>query len=203
MACVRKKFPPFWTIRLEQAVDEFRDEGIEYVGGWKGGQYPVDARCADCGHMFRPSLKHVRAGHGCPKCHLTGFWSVVRVRRDSSLAMRPSLLYLVEFTDWDPGATVFHKVGIGTLGTITRPCGGGSDRLYRHYRDGARLVACAEDDLLTCLMAEQMILKVVASRAYTPTASRIRGGDTECFIPDESIDLQAWVEHARSARAQP
>jgi hypothetical protein len=166
MACVRKKFPPSWTISLEQAIQEFRDAGIEYTGQWQGGQYPVDARCTECGHVFRPSLKHVRAGHGCPRCNLTGFWAIGRISRDPLLAARPTLLYLVEFTDWDSEATVFHKVGIGTLDAISRPRGGGCDRLYRHYRDGARLISSAETDLLTCLTAEQMILRRVAGRAY-------------------------------------
>jgi hypothetical protein len=200
MACVRKKFPNPRVVPLEHAVQEFRDEGIDYLGGWRGGQHPVDARCVECGHLFRPSLKHVRAGHGCPRCNLTGFWTVARLQRDLRLAARPSLLYLVEFTDWDTEATVFCKVGIGTLDAISRPRGGGCDRLYRHYRDGAQLVSSAEAELLTCLMAERMILKHVASRAYTPTRNRIRGGGTECFFPGEPIDLQAWVHSARTSR---
>lgn len=32
----------------------------------QGGQFPVDARCFECGHMFRPSLTNIRTGHGCP-----------------------------------------------------------------------------------------------------------------------------------------
>ena len=63
---------------------------------------------------------------------------------------------------------MFHKVGIGTLDEISRRRGGGCDRLYRHYRDGAQLISSLETDLLTCLIAERMILKHVASRAYTP-----------------------------------
>lgn len=66
MACVRKKFPHPRTVPLEQAIQEFRDEGIDYLGGWTGEQHPVDARCAECGHMFRPSLKHLRAGARLP-----------------------------------------------------------------------------------------------------------------------------------------
>lgn len=194
----RKKFKHPRTIPLEQAIEELRDTGIEYIGGWEGGQFPVDARCTECGHLFRPSLKHVRAGHGCPRCNLTGAWTVARIQRDPSLAARPALLYLVEFTDWDTEATVFHKVGIGTLDAISRPRGGGCDRLYRHYRDGARLVSSIEGDLLTCLLAERMILKQVVSCAYTPTANRIRAGNTECFLPSEPIDLQAWVDRARA-----
>lgn len=201
MACVRKKFKHPRTIPLEQAIEEFRDNGIEYVGGWEGGQFPVDARCVECGHMFHPSLKHVRAGHGCPRCNMTGAWTVARIQRDPGLAARPALLYLIEFTDWDTEATVFHKVGIGTLDAISRPRGGGCDRLYRHYRDGARLVSSIEGDLLTCLMAERMILKQVASRAYTPTANRIRAGNTECFRPSDPIDLQAWVDRTRARPA--
>ena len=201
MACVRRKFPQPRTIPLEQAIEEFRDAGIEYIGGWESGQFPVDARCVECGHMFRPSLKHVRAGHGCPRCNLTGFWTIARVQRDPGFAVRPSLLYLVEFADWDPGSTVFHKVGIGTLDAISRPRGGGCDRLYRHYRDGARLVSSVEGDLLTCLMAERMILKHVVSHAYTPTMNRIRAGNTECFLPSEPIDLQTWVDRARASSA--
>jgi hypothetical protein len=201
MACVRKKFRHPRLVPLEQAIEEFRDTGIEYVGGWKGGQFPVDARCVECGHMFRPSLKHVRAGHGCPRCNLTGVWTIARVRRDPGLAARPTLLYLVEFTDWDTEVTVFHKVGIGTLDAISRPRGGGCDRLYRHYRDGARLISSVEGDLLTCLTAERMILKYVASHAYTPTMNRIRGGNTECFLPSEPINLQEWVDKARASRA--
>jgi hypothetical protein len=50
------------TVPLEQAIQEFRNEGIDYHGGWEGGQVAVDAHCAECGHQFRPSLKHVRAG---------------------------------------------------------------------------------------------------------------------------------------------
>jgi hypothetical protein len=145
-------------------------------------------------------LKHVRAGHGCPRCNLTGFWSIGRVQRDHGLALRPSMLYLVSFTDWDTEATVFHKVGIGTLDAISRLRGGGCDRLYRHYRDGAKLVSAIEDNLLTCLVAEQMILKHVASRAYTPTTNRIRGGNTECFLPGETIDLQGWARQAPASR---
>jgi hypothetical protein len=199
MACVRKKFPPSWTTPLDQAIEEFREARMEYTGGWKDGQEPVDARCLECGHLFRPSLKHVRAGHGCPRCNLTGFWSVGRIQRDPVLAVRPALLYLVRFTDWDTEATLFHKVGIGTLDAISRPMGGGCDRLYRHYRDGAQLVSSIETSLLTSLKAEQMILKHVASRAYSPTANRIRGGNTECFLPGPPIDLQAWVERARAS----
>jgi len=116
------------------------------------------------------------------------------------LAARPSLLYLVEFIDWDTEATVFHKVGIGTLDAISRPRGGGCDRLYRHYRDGARLISSVEGDLLTCLTTERMILKYVASRAYTPTINRIRGGNTECFLPSEPINLQGWVDQGRASR---
>jgi hypothetical protein len=164
------------------------------------GQHPVDARCLECGHTFRPSLKHVRAGHGCPRCNLTGAWTVARLQRDPGLAARPSLLYLVEFTDWDIEATVFHKVGIGTLDAISRPRGGGCDRLYRHQRDGARLISSIDGDLLTCLTAERMILKHVASRAYTPTGNRIRAGNTECFLPGEPLDLQAWAQRARTIR---
>jgi hypothetical protein len=54
LACVRKKFPPPWTVPLGQAVEEFLDERIEYIARWKGGQYPVDARCLECG--YRPAL---------------------------------------------------------------------------------------------------------------------------------------------------
>lgn len=175
MACVRKKFPYPRTIPLEQAAEEFRDERIEYLGGWRGGQYPVDARCMECGHLFRPSLKHVRAGHGCPRCNLTGAWTATRLRRDPFLAARPALLYLIKFIDWDTEATVFHKVGIGTLDAISRPRGGGCDRLYRHYRDGARLVSSIEANLLTCLTAEQMILKHVATtRTRLPRTASAR-----------------------------
>jgi hypothetical protein len=110
------------------------------------------------------------------------------------------MLYLIQFTDWDTEATVFHKVGIGTLDTISHPHGG-CDRLYRHYRDGARLVSSVETDLLTCLTAERMVLRHVASRAYTPTTNRIRGGSTECFFPGAPIDLEAWIEQARTFRA--
>jgi hypothetical protein len=200
MACVRKKFPHPRTVPLAQAIQEFRDEGIDYLGGWEGGQHPVDARCAGCGHMFRPSLKHVRAGHGCPRCNLSGFWTVGRLQRDPVLAARPSLLYLVEFTDWDTEATVFHKVGIGTLDAISRPRGGGCDRLYRHYRDGARLVSSVETDLLTCLMAEQMVLRQVAGRAYTPTGNRIRGGNTG--VPVAEV-VRAAQPGARSGPGEP
>lgn len=203
MACVRKKFPQPRAVPIERAIQEFRDNGIEYIGGWKSGQYPVDARCAECGHMFRPSLKHVRAGHGCPRCNLTGAWTLARVQRDSSLADRPSLLYLIEFTDWDTESTVFRKVGIGTLDAISRPRGGGCDRLYRHYRDGARLISSVEGDLLTCLMAERMILKHVAVGAYTPTKNRIRGGNTECFCLTEPIDLLVWIRRARDCLVYP
>ena len=198
MACVRKKFVPSRTVPLARAIEEFLGNEIEYTGGWKGGQFPVDARCVECGHVFRPSLKHVRAGHGCPRCNLTGFWTIARVRHDPGLAARPSLLYLVEFTDWDTEATVFHKVGIGTLDAISRPRGGGCDRLYRHYSDGARLVSSVESDLLTCLTAERMIIKHVASHAYTPSTNRIRGGNTECFLPGMPIDLQAWADQVQA-----
>jgi hypothetical protein len=51
-----------------------------------------------------------------------------------------------------------------------------------------------EGDLLTCLTAERMILKHVASDAYTPSVNRIRAGNTECFLPSEIIDLQVWVD---------
>lgn len=129
MSCVRKKFPNPRTIPLEQAIQEFRDERIEYIQGWNGGQHPVEARCIECDHLFQPSLKHVRAGHGCPRCNLTGFWTVSRLQRHPGLAVRPSLLCLVEFTDWDTEGTVFRKVGIGTLDAISRPRGGGYDRL--------------------------------------------------------------------------
>ena len=142
----------------------------------------------------------MRAGHGCPRCNLTGFWTVGCLQHDPVLAARPALLYLVEFTDWDTEATVFHKVGIGTLNAISRPRGGGCDRLYRHYRDGARLISSIEADLLTCLTAEQLLLRHVSGRAYTPTANRIRAGNTECFIPGEAINLQLWINHARGAR---
>lgn len=198
MACVRKKFPPSRTVPLERATEEFLENGIEYTGGWKGGQFPVDARCVECGHVFRPSLKHVRAGHGCPRCHLTGVWTIARVRQDPALAARPSVLYLVEFTDWDTEATIFHKVGIGTLDAISRPRGGGCDRLYRHFRDGARLISSVESDLLTCLTTERMIIKHVASHAYTPSKNRIRAGNTECFLPGMPIDLQAWVDQVQA-----
>jgi hypothetical protein len=147
----------------------------------------------------RPSLKHVRAGHGCPRRNSAGFWSLGRVQRDPVLAVRPPLLYLVTFTDWDIEATVFHKVGIGTLDAISRPVGGGCDRLYRHCRDGAQLISAAEADLLTCLKAERSILKHVAARAYIPTANRIRGGSTECFLPGARIDLRAWIRKASRA----
>ena len=100
-------------------------------------------------------------------------------------------------SEGDTGATVLHRVGIGTLDAISRSRGGGCDRLYRHYRDGARLVSSAETGLLTCLTAGQMVLRQVAGRAYTPTGNRIRGGNTECFMPGEPINLQLWVKQAR------
>jgi hypothetical protein len=102
-------------------------------------------------------------------------------------------LYLVEFTDWDPSATIFHKVGIGVLDAISRPLAGGCDRLYRHVRAGASLLSSYEGNLLSCLTTEQLILKHVAERSYTPTDGRIRGGDTECFLPGEPINLRDWV----------
>jgi hypothetical protein len=203
MACVRKKFSHPKKVSLKQGVREFREEKIDYLDGWKGEQYPVRARCGNCGHEWGPSLKHVRAGHGCPRCHYTGFWSVSRLLRDPVLAARPAMLYVVEFLDRDTETTVFHKVGIGTLDGMSRPRGGGCDRLYRHYLDGAQLVSSVEADLLTCLIAEQIVLRRVACRAYTPTANRIRGGDTECFLPGELIDLRRFLKLARAANPMP
>lgn len=78
---------------------------------------------------------------------------------------------------------------------------GGCDRLCRHYLDGAQLILSVEADLLACLTAERMILKHAGSRAYLPTMNRIRGGITECFLPDKPVDLRAWVKRARASRA--
>ena len=38
-------------------------------------------------------------------------------------------------------------------------------------------------------MAERIILKRIAGQVYTPTMNRIGAGNTECFFPNEPIDL--------------
>jgi hypothetical protein len=124
---------------------------------------------------------------------------VARVRRHPELAVRPTVLYLVEFTDWDVSATDFHKIGVGTTDGINRKRGGQCDRLYRHHLDGARLLDSFQGDLLTCLQAEELIVAHVAPAVYTPTQGRIRGGNTECFLPSVLVELEPWVRRAREA----
>jgi hypothetical protein len=192
LPCSRRVIAAESRTTLDEAIAQFLAADIEYLDGWVDPQTPVTGRCLICQRAIRPMLRHVRAGHGCPHCNLTGFWSLPRLQRHPEYATRPARVYLVEFTDHDPADTVFHKVGITTVGGKT------SDRIHRHtVLDGGKLLGSADGDLITCYYAEQLVRRHVTDRAYRPSEGRIRGGYTECFLPGEPVDLDHWIDQAR------
>jgi hypothetical protein len=174
---------------------EIRDDllaaGVEYLDGYVNTQISVRGRCLTCERIVSVRPAHVRAGHsGCFNCAASGYFSLTRLKRRTDLAQRPAYLYLVEFVDFN--GTTFHKIGISTT----------ENRIHRHtVLCGGVLLARQDENLLVCCQAEQLILRHVARRAYRPGQGRIKGGDTECFLPGEPIDLPQWIAAARDLTA--
>jgi hypothetical protein len=114
-------------------------------------------------------------------------FSLPRLLRRTDLAVRAAYLYWIEFSDYD--GTTFQKIGISTT----------EDRLYRHtVLSAGTLLGRADDTLLVCCQAEQLVVQHVRERSYRPAMGRIRGGDTECFRPGDPLDLPGWIHKART-----
>jgi protein-arginine kinase activator protein McsA len=175
----------------QEAHEEFYELGVKDVKGWVNAGTAVEGRCVQCDRRTRPRLTVIRRssiGVACASCNGRGFWSIPSLRKDSQLAEAPAFIYVYEFTDLD--GTLFHKVG------ITRDSNGWSSRLDEHERFEGELIHLASATRIVCRMAELLILRHVGPHAYEPSEDRLAAGHSECYLPQEAIDLESWLKIA-------
>ena len=194
--CYHRKRSEELRTPLETAMTELLEANIEYLSGWVNANIPFSGRCLLCGRPVHTKLSHIRAGHtGCRSCSGAGFISRPRLERHPELANAPAYIYVIEFEDFN--GTIFHKIGISRSDAST-------NRIDQHTtRYNGRLITRTDADLLTCYLAEQMVKQHVGPRSYRPHPDRIAGGHSECYLPEDPIDLDHWLEKARAATNQP
>lgn len=181
--CMYRSISAERTTAFETAQREFREAGIELLGGWVNVTTPIHGRCLRCGRDARPLLNSIRRGQGgCRSCS-SHLYIRAKVQRNETLANAPAYIYLALFSDVD--GTEFLKFGIGRHGTV-------QDRLDTHRRSGGRIVATRDAPLLTCIVAEAHIKRHVGPRSHVPQMD-LKGGWTECFLPGDHVDLDYWL----------
>jgi hypothetical protein len=175
----------------QEAIDEFYELGVKDMTGWVNAGSPIDGRCVHCDRPTRPRLTALRRssiGVACASCNGRGFWSIPMLRKNRHLAEATAFLNSNKFVDFD--GTMFHTVG------IARDVRGWSGRLDAHERYEGELIQLASATRIVCRSAELLILRHVGPSAYVPSEDRLATSHSECYIPQERIDLESWLQTA-------